>query len=324
MHVCVTGGAGFIGSHIVEYHLAKGDTVHVVDDLSTGKIENVELFAQEKNYSFDQGDILTWDGLEKSIAQADRIYHMAAVVGVYRVIAEPLNVLRSNIPGTERVLNAAADSKKKPRVIIASSSEVYGNGMSPRFKESDDVIIEVKAQNRWNYPVSKLVDEAYGLSYASHKNLGVIVVRFFNTIGPRQSGRYGMVVPNFIQAALADQPIKVFGTGEQTRSFCDVRDTVVALDLLMNNPKSVGQIVNVGNDREISINGLAALVKEKTKSRAEKIHISYEEAYGQPYVDIMRRRPNLDKFLSLTDYEFKWTLEETIESLIELAQDSGV
>jgi UDP-glucose 4-epimerase len=320
MRVCVTGGAGFIGSHLVEYHLGKGDSVHVIDDLSTGRIENVELFQNNSQYTFDKADILTWDGLSESIAQADRIYHMAAVVGVYRVIAEPINVLASNIPGCERVLRAALASKKNPCILIASSSEVYGNGLSNRFNEDDDVIIETSAQNRWNYPISKLADEAFGLSYASHKGLPITVVRFFNTIGPRQSGRYGMVVPNFIEEALSGNPIKVFGTGEQTRSFCDVRDTVIALDLLLNNPKSIGQIVNVGNDREISINGLADLVKEKSNSNHEKEHISYEEAYGQPYVDIMRRRPDLTKFLSLTNYAFKWTLEETIINLIENAR----
>ena len=320
MNIFITGGAGFIGSHLVEYHLNKGDEVFVVDDLSTGRIENVDLFKNNKNYRFAKGDILTWDGMDEAVAWSDRIYHMAAVVGVYRVISEPIHVLESNIAGTERILKSVVNSGKKPRILVASSSEVYGNGMSNTFRETDDVIIEPTAESRWNYPISKLADEAMSLSYVKAKGLPITPVRLFNVIGPRQTGRYGMVVPRFVKQAVAGEAITVYGTGDQTRSFCDVRDIVEMFDKLISTDKSIGLIVNVGNDHELSINTLADIIRGKVNKDLDIKHVPYKEAYGQEYKDIQRRRPNLERLMSFIEFKFKWTLDETLDYLIDHAR----
>ncbi len=299
MHVLVTGGAGFIGSHLVEYHLSRGDKVHAVDDLSTGSMDNVEPFLELPDFRFDQADILTWSGLEKTAAWADRIYHMAAVVGVYRVLAEPIKVLATNIAGSERLLRAVSAGGWKPHVVLASSSEVYGHTSAPELHEDADLHIRSGARTRWNYAVSKLADEALGLSYARKDGLPVTIVRFCNTIGPRQTGRYGMVVPRFVSQAVQGKPLTVYGDGTQTRSFCDVRDTVVALDLLASNRASAAEIVNVGNNREISIRQLAEMVIQRAGSQSSIKYRSYLEAYGEDFEDITHRRPSLEKLYAL-------------------------
>lgn len=317
MHILVTGGAGFIGSQIVEYHLEKGDQVFAVDDLTTGSMENVKLFSDHPNYRFEEADIITWQNIEKSVSWADRVYHMAAVVGVYRVLAEPIRVVATNIAGCERVLRAAAASGWKPQILIASSSEVYGHSDKPGLNEEDNLIIESGAHARWNYSISKLADETLGLAYYQKLGLPVTLARFFNTIGPRQTGRYGMVVPRFVQQANNNEPITVFGDGEQTRCFCDVRDTVAILDILLSNDKSLGQIVNVGNNREINITQLAELVKKIAGSKSKIEYIPYDKAYGQQFNDIQHRKPDLTKLLSLTHYQYQWTLENTIKDLLQ-------
>ena len=316
MHVLVTGGCGFIGSHIVERHLKKGDNVHVIDDLSTGNIQNNSAFTENPKFRLDEADILTWPDLDHAVAWADRIYHMAAVVGVYRVLAEPIKVLTTNIPGCERILRAAAASSRRPRILLASTSEVYGPFNGKPFEETDNLVVEFGAQNRWNYAISKIADEAFGLSYAGSLGLPITIIRFFNTVGPRQTGRYGMVLPRFVSQAIRGQPITVYGDGNQRRCFCDVRDTVEILNLIAEAANSIGEIVNVGNNREISINDLAKLVLEMSNSKSPIQHISYEEAYGSPFLDIQRRVPNLEKLLSLTGFKHQWTLESTIEYLI--------
>jgi UDP-glucose 4-epimerase len=320
-HILVTGGAGFIGSHLVEYHLAKGDSVHVVDDLSTGTESNIAAFLGHPNFRFDQADILTWAALDKAAAWADRIYHMAAVVGVYRVLSEPINVLATNVAGCERLLRAVHSGGWTPQVVIASSSEVYGSGINSDFREDSDLIIRSGAQSRWNYAISKLTDEALGLSYARKYGLHVSIVRLFNTIGPRQKGRYGMVVPRFVEQALSGQPITVFGDGSQTRSFCDVRDTIEFLDAIASDAATAGEIINVGNDREISIRELAELIRERAHSQSPLKFIPYLEAYGEQFEDMPHRRPNLEKLRSLTKYRPRWTLERTLDDLIERARN---
>ncbi len=321
MHVLVTGGAGFIGSHLAEHHLAKGDAVHVVDNLSTGRRENITPFLDNSKFHFDEADILTWSGLEKAVTWADRIYHMAAVVGVFRVLEDPIRVLAINIAGTERLLRSAISSHWRPQIIIASSSEVYGPVDDEVLHEDAVLLVRSGAKSRWNYAISKLADEAHGLSYARQHGLHICIVRLFNTIGPRQSGRYGMVVPRFVEQAVAGEPITIFGTGGQTRSFCDVRDTVVALDLLASTPAASGEIVNVGNDREISISALADLVCARAKKPPNHQHLSYVEAYGQQYDDILRRKPSLEKLIRLTGFQHRWQLEDTLDNLIELTKE---
>lgn len=321
MHILVTGGAGFIGSNIVEYHLQRGDKVHVVDNLSTGSEANVAAFRANPNFRFNQADIVTWGGLDTAVAWADRIYHMAAVVGVYRVLSEPVGTMATNIAGTERLLRSVNRDSWSPKVILASSSEVYGPHNEAQLSEDDSLIIQSGAPLRWNYAISKLADEGFGLAYAREHNIPVIIARFFNTVGPRQTGRYGMVVPRFVQKAVANEPITVFGDGEQSRSFCDVRDTVVALDRLASMPDlPTGEIVNVGSDREISINELARLVIECAGSTSTIEHIPYREAYGAEFEDIRHRRPSLAKLRRLTGFEHAWTLEKTLNDLIDRAR----
>ncbi|HCJ50933.1 MAG TPA: nucleoside-diphosphate sugar epimerase [Gallionella sp.] len=316
MHILITGGAGFIGSHLAEYHLNKGDTVHVVDNLSTGRLDNIASFLSRAKFHFDEADILTWNGLATAAAWADRIYHMAAVVGVFRVLEDPIKVLATNIAGTERLLRNVSMGNWKPQIVIASSSEVYGPTSETVLCEDAMLYVNSGAKSRWNYAISKLADEAQGLSYARQYGLPICIVRLFNTVGPRQTGRYGMVVPRFVEQVLTGKPITIFGGGEQTRSFCDVRDTVVAFDLLAGTPEASGEIVNVGNDQEISIKTLADLVCERAKKTVERQYMSYTEAYGQQYDDIIRRRPSLEKLTRLTNFKHCWPLEDTLDDLI--------
>ncbi len=339
MHILITGGAGFIGSNLAEYHLSQGHLVHVVDDLSTGVFENIEPLMDNPGFHFYQEDILTWEGLETSINWAERIYHLAAVVGVLKVLDDPVRVMTVNVGATQRILELAHAGNWRPQILLASTSEVYGHGLQCRrnclpegadfsgiedrrhyrveeFREDMDPMVGSSAVSRWNYSISKLADEALGLSYARQYGSPIVVARFFNTIGPRQRGRYGMVVPRFINRAVSGKPIIVVGDGKQMRSFCDVRDTVAALNLLMNNPASYGQIVNVGSNREITILELADLIRSVANSSSVIDFISSEEAYKENFEEIFRRKPNLDRFFSLTDYQHKWSLEDTIQDLI--------
>jgi UDP-glucose 4-epimerase len=345
MHVLITGGAGFIGSNLAEYHLAQGHKVHVVDDLSTGRLENIAPFQDNPAFRFDHHDILTWDGLEKVVTWADRIYHLAAVVGVFRVLEDPVRVLAINIASTERLLRMAHSGRWSPQILIASSSEVYGHGhpdhksSAPEgagdsssedhrrpevddFREDLQPKVGSSAVSRWNYPISKLASESLGLSFARKFGSFVVVARFFNTIGPRQRGRYGMVVPRFVAQAVAGEPITVFGDGRQMRSFCDVRDTVASLDLLFKNPESSGQIVNVGNKQEISIIELAQLVRAQANSASPINFVSHEEAYREKFEETYRRIPDLEKFYRLTGYRHQWTLEDTIRDLVSRQKSS--
>lgn len=316
MRILVTGGAGFIGSHISEYHLNKNDQVKVVDDLSTGSLKNIATFAKNPNFEFVKSNLLTWPDLSDALKWADRIYHMGAVLGVYRVIAEPTNVLSVNITGTEHLLKSYVASQAKGRLIIASSSSVYCHSSKPLLSEKDDLAINSYTQPLWLYALSKIADEGLASAYFQSYKIPVTSIRLFNTIGPRQTGLYGMVVPRFVQQACDGEALTVYGDGSQTRSFCDVRDSVVALDIIAEKNLCIHEPINVGNDVEITINDLAKKVCQRTNSSSAIKHIPYEDAYGKAFIDVQRRRPDLSKLRELTGYQHKYTLDQTIDDLI--------
>jgi UDP-glucose 4-epimerase len=315
MHILITGGSGFIGSHLVEHHLAKGDLVHVVDDMSTGTVQNLAAHKDDPNLHVDEANIVTWPALEKAVAWADRVYHMAAVVGMKAVLAEPTRVLSTNVAGCERVLRAAHASSWRPMIVLASSSEVYGSGVHNGFDEDGDLVIRSGARSRWNYAISKLADEALGLSYARKFEMPVTVVRLFNITGRRQTGRYGMVVPRFVEQAVAGKAMTVYGDGAQTRCFCDARDMVAALDLICSHTSATGEIFNVGNDEEISINALAELVRQRAGSDSSIERIPYSEAYGEDFDDVLHRKPVLKKLRAL-GFKHRYSLADTLDDLI--------
>ncbi len=316
MNVFITGGAGFIGSHIAEFHLKKGDSVFVLDNLSTGSIKNIEPFFSNPLFHFEQHDLLNWENLGKTLTQADRIYHMAAMVGMYHLLAHPVETLITNIIGCQRLLQTLSEVNPKARLIVASSSEIYGPSHHQYLNENDLLLFKSAAHSKWVYATSKFTDEIFSQAYAKAKGTQVTLIRFFNTIGPRQNGAYGMVVPRFIEQALNQQAITVYGDGEQTRSFCDVRDTVCALDLIASNKEAVGEVINLGQDQPISMNQLAQQIKHIANSKSEIIHVPYKKAYGQDYEDILHRRPDLQKFYDYTAYQFTWNLELTLQDLI--------
>ncbi len=318
MHVLITGGAGFIGSNLALYHLKKGDKVHVVDNLSTGNLDNLKECFKHPDFFFDEVDIVIDQELDKKVNWADRIYHLAAVVGVFKVLEKPISVLSTNIAGCERVLRAVKRSEWKAKVIIASTSEVYGNREgNQELHEEMELIVSPGMNSRWNYSISKLADEAFGISYAREHDLDITVIRFFNVIGPHQTGKYGMVVPRFVKQAVRNEKLTIFGDGTQVRSFTDVRDIVVYLDDIAQNPSSKGEIINIGSHQEISIRALAEKVRTLAGSSSELAYIPYEEAYGEEFEEIYHRKPNLDKLKRFSSHQIQWHLDDTIQDLIE-------
>ena len=317
MNILITGGAGFIGSHIAALHLDRGDEVAVVDDLSTGSRANLEDFCRNPRFRFVHADIADWDGLADALNSADRVYHMAAVVGMFRVLREPVRVTRVNVCATERLLEAVASSAKRPHVVIASSSSVYSHSHSRDLREDDELVYLPRKGGLTGYALSKLTNEIQAMAYQQEHGLHVTIPRLFNAVGPRQTGNYGFVLPRFIKQALAGEPLTVFGDGTQTRSFCDVRDTVAALDLLAGNESAAGQPVNVGNERETKIIDLARMVIERAGSRSKIEFVPFEKAYGSAFDQITQRRPVEDRLASLTGFHPRWTLEETVDDLIE-------
>jgi UDP-glucose 4-epimerase len=317
MNILITGGAGFIGSNLAAYHLEKGDSVFVVDNMSSGSVANIAMFFKNPSFQFEEANILDWAGLKAHVRWADRIYHLAAIVGVKKVLEDPRAVMAINIAGTERVFGAVASVKPICQVVVASSSEVYGFNTNTVFAENDDVVLRSAGRLRWCYAITKLTDEYVAYAFMKKSGIPVVIVRLFNTIGPSQTGKYGMVVPNFVHQAVHNLPVTVFSDGTQTRSFCDVRDTVVYLDLLASNPLANGEIVNVGNNYEISILNLARLVIQRAKSKSEITFMTYQHAYGLEFEDISHRCPDLRKLNKLSQYQAKWSLEKTLDSLIK-------
>lgn len=316
MNILITGGAGFIGSNVAEYHLERGDEVVALDDLSTGRRANIEALANNPRFRFVQADLLDWPGLAGAMRVADRVYHLAAVVGMFHVLKEPVRITRVNVIATERLLEEAVRAGHRPQIVIASSSSVYGHSEARRLSEDDELVFAAHNGGLTGYGLSKLVNEIQAQAYRESHDLPVAIARLFNAAGPRQTGTYGFVMPRFVEEAIEGDPVTVFGDGTQTRSFCDVRDTVRALDLLAACPDVWGVPVNVGTTREISILDLAKLVIRRAGSKSEVTFVPFDEAYGVHFEHIMRRRPVTERLEKLTGFRPRWTLEDTIDDLI--------
>jgi len=315
MRALITGGAGFIGSHLAERLLEKGDEVTILDNLSTGRLENLAAFRRHDGLEFVKGDIREASLTQMLTSQCEVVFHLAAAVGVQLIADEPVHTIETNIGGTETVLEAAGKFGRK--ILIASTSEVYGKSDNIPFCEDDDIVLGSTKLSRWAYACTKAVDEFLGQAYYQQYGLGVVIARFFNTIGPRQTGRYGMVVPRFVDWALRGEPIQIYGTGRQSRCFCNVQDVVEAVTGLMACEEAVGGIFNIGSSEEVSIEQLADRVIALTGSRSEKKRVAYEEAYGRPIEDMMRRVPSTDRIAALIGWEPKIDLDETLRGLIE-------
>ena len=317
MNILITGGCGFIGSNFAGYHLAKGDNVWVMDNLSTGSTDNIHSFQDQPLFECSNADILDWPRLAEATLWADRIYHLAAVIGVRKVLEDPVQVLDTNIGGCDRLLKTMVQSKSQAQVIIASSSSVYGYREKDNLNEEDYLGIGVPTHQPAGYAISKVAEEALGIAYAEKWGMRVILIRLFNTIGPNQTGRYGMVIPRFVEQACTHQPITIYGDGSQTRSFCDVQDVMAAVDILAQQIRGRGDIFNVGNAREITINELAALVKKHANSDSELTYLPFEAIYGNNYFEIKQRCPDVSKLYQYTQYKAKIPLEQTIDTLIQ-------
>ena len=315
MKILITGGAGFIGSHLAERLLKDGHSVEIIDNLSTGRLENIETFKDHPKFHYTIGSILNRELLEKLVHGVDQIYHLAAAVGVKYIIENPLLSLKTNIVGTDNVLELA--NKHKAKVLITSTSEIYGKSEKIPFAEQDDRLLGSTHISRWGYSCSKAIDEFLAQAFFREKRLPVVIVRCFNTVGPRQTGQYGMVLPKFIKAALLDQPLVVYGTGKQTRCFADVSDVVEAFIKLMSSPNCEGEIFNVGTTESISIEDLAAKVRTMCESKSRIEYMKYEDAFEEGFEDMMNRMPDLSKIREYIGYEPQVQLDEIIRRMIE-------
>ena len=315
MRALITGGAGFIGSHLAEALLEAGHEVDVIDNLSTGSIRNIGHLKTHPNFKYSIDTLTNEPLLAELIDRNDVIFHFAAAVGVKLIVEQPVHTIETNVHGTEVVLKHA--NKKKKLVFIASTSEVYGKNLDVPFREDADLVMGATVKHRWAYACSKAIDEFLALAYWKERNLPVIIVRFFNTVGPRQTGQYGMVLPSFVQQALAGQPITVFGDGTQQRSFTYIGDVVGCLLKLVKEKKAIGEVFNIGNGQEVTILRLAELVKEQTHSKSEIVFVPYDKAYEAGFEDMPRRVPDLTKIRSLIGYEPKVQLDEIIAKVID-------
>ena len=310
----ITGGAGFVGSHLAEELLRRGDEVFVIDDLSTGRIDNIEPLKRNPKFHYVIDSVHNERVLAEWIDRCDVVYHLAAAVGVKLIVESPVNTIETNVHGTEVVLKLA--NKKKKKVLITSTSEVYGKSTAVPFREDQDLVLGPTTKGRWSYACSKAIDEFLAIAYWHEKRLPVIIVRLFNTVGPRQTGRYGMVIPNFVQQALNNEPITVYGDGEQSRAFGYVGDIARALADLARHPQAVGEVFNIGNTTEITMNALAERIRQMTGSLSEIVHIPYDRAYEQGFEDMPRRVPDISKIQRLTGYQPSVELDEILERVI--------
>ncbi len=311
MRYLITGGAGFIGSHLAERLLDRGDRVVLLDNLSTGSVENIRHLKSSAHLEYHLDNIENRQLLAELVDDADVIVHLAAAVGVKLIVESPVRTIETNVNGTQLILEAAC--KKKKFVLTASTSEVYGKSTNIPFREDADLVLGPTTKGRWSYAASKALDEFLALSYWKEKKLPVVVVRLFNTVGPRQTGRYGMVLPNFIKSALENSPIYIYGSGKQSRCFCDVRDTIEGLLRLMDTERAIGEVVNVGNTEEITIEDLAFRVKDRTASSSPIEYVPYDQAYEPGFEDMMRRVPCVDKLFALTGFRSQTSLQEIID-----------
>jgi UDP-glucose 4-epimerase len=313
--ILITGGAGFIGSHLATALACGGDEVHVVDNLTTGSMENIEPLKQSPNFHYHIDNVQNERFMAELVDMCDVVFHLAATVGVKLIVRNPVGTIENNVETTEVILRLAA--KKRKLVLFTSTSEVYGKATSFPLREDQDILLGCPVHSRWSYACSKAYDEFLSLAYHRDRGLPIIIVRLFNTVGPRQSAEYGMVLPNFVRQALANRPLTVYGSGTQTRCFTHVRDVVKALVRLVESPKAVGQIVNVGSDREVSIRELAEMVKRLSGSASEVVYVPYSEAYTEGFEDMERRVPDVSKLHQLTGSKPANNLEGLVQEVID-------
>lgn len=315
MRILITGGAGFIGSHLAEAHLNKGDEVTIIDDLSTGSMKNIEHLKGRPGFKYYLDSITNQHLAAELIDLADQIYHLAAAVGVRLIVESPVRTIETNIRGTEIVLHLAA--KKRKRVLITSTSEVYGKTVKVPFREDDDLVMGSTDKGRWSYACSKAIDEFLAIAYWKEKKVPTVIARLFNTVGPRQTGQYGMVIPNFVDQALDGRPITIFGDGSQSRCFTHVNDVVGALMGLIAHPDAVGEVYNIGATTEVTIEQLAERIRHLTGSESPIVKIPYDEAYEGGFEDMQRRMPSIEKISRLIGYQPTFTLDQILMSVIQ-------
>ena len=315
MKVLITGGAGFIGSHLAEEHLKRGDEVYIIDDLSTGSMENIGRIKGLSKLHYYLDSVTNHHLVAELVDLCDAVYHLAAAVGVRLIVESPVKTIETNVHGTEVVLHHAA--KKRKRVLIASTSEVYGKRDRVPFSEDDDLVMGATNKGRWSYACSKAIDEFLAVAYWKERKVPTVIARLFNTVGPRQTGRYGMVIPNFVRQALAGEDLTVYGDGSQSRCFAHVSDVVGALIRLIESRNAVGEVYNIGSDREVTILGLAEKVRSLTGSDSSIVFTPYDQAYEEGFEDMLRRVPDLSKIHKLIEYRPTVDLDEILESVID-------